>query len=59
MENESTQSDEESIRLGSVKELNNCKLFTIMEDNENSFEDDELEQSEVKGVDLDKLGHHI
>lgn len=33
---ESTQGEEESIKLGSVYDLNDCKLFTISEDNENS-----------------------
>ena len=35
---ESTLTGDDSMRLSSINDLNNCKLFTIFEDNENSFE---------------------
>jgi hypothetical protein len=56
---ESTRTNEDSLKLGSLTELNNCKLFTIVEDNENSLEEGDLQQKEVKRPDLYHRGHHI
>ena len=56
---ESTRTGEDSIKLGSLNELNNCKLFTIVEDNENNLEEGDLQQREVKRPNLYHLGHHI
>lgn len=56
---ESILTDESSIKLTSINDVNKCKLFTIYEDNENSFEEDDLEQKEVKLIDLYRQGHHM
>jgi hypothetical protein len=56
---DSSFTGEESVRLDSLNEINNCKLFTIFEDNEDSLEERDLELKEVKGGDFYKYGHHI
>lgn len=58
-EAELNENKEISIKLSDLYELNNCKLFTINEENEHSFEeDDELIKKEVK-VPEGYMGHHI
>ena len=58
-EAESNNRKEVSIKLSNISELNNCKLFTIDEENEYSFEDDsELIKKEVKNPEI-YMGHHI
>ena len=50
---------EVSVKLSHISELNNCKLFTINEELEHSFEDDdELIKKEIKNPEM-YMGHHI